>query len=439
MASMINTKEDLFKKAEELGVKIPYSDKLEVLAKSLKIGNKTFANRLCIQPMEGCDSTFEGKPDELTKRRYIRFSESGAGLLWFEATAVVKEGRANPRQVFIDKNNVESLKSLVSEVKENCIKKNNFEPMVICQLTHSGRYSKPKGTPAPLISYNNPIFEKDSPIDKSRILTDDYFKYLEKKFGEAAKLAQECGFDGADIKCCHRYLMNETLSAFNRQGEYGGSFENRTRLYLNSVENAKNSTTGDFLITSRLNIYDGFPYPYGFGINENDGITPDISEPLKLVEILKNKYGIKLLDLTIGNPYFNPHINRPFDKGPYIPNESPWTGVARAFDLIGRIKAENPDINIISSCHSYAKKFSPNIAAGVVEENIADIAGFGREAFAYPQFANDILNNRFNDKKCCITCSKCTEIMRAGGTAGCPIRDTEVYMPIYKKYCMGDK
>lgn len=439
MANIIKTKEDLIKKTEELGVKIPYSDNLDVLSKSLKIGNKTFANRLCIQPMEGCDSTADGKPDELTKRRYMRFAESGAGLLWFEATAVVNEGRANPRQSFISEENVDSLKALVEDIKETGIKKNGFEPIVICQLTHSGRYSKPNGTPAPLISYNNPIFEKDNPIDKSRILTDDYFKSLEKKFGEAAKLSQECGFDGADIKCCHRYLMSETLSAFERQGEYGGSFENRTRLYLNSVENAKNSTTGDFLITSRLNIYDGFPYPYGFGVNKTDGITPDMSEPLKLVEILKNKYGVKLLDLTIGNPYFNPHVNRPFDKGPYTPDEDPWTGVARAFDLIGKIKAENPDMSIVSSCHSYAKKFAPNIAAGVVEDNIADIAGFGREAFAYPQFANDILNNSFDEKKCCITCSKCTEIMRAGGTPGCPIRDGEVYMPIYKKYCMGEK
>ena len=72
------------------------------------------------------------------------------------------------------------------------------------------------------------------------------------------------------------------------------------------------------------------------------------------------------------------------------------------------------------------------------ENNKFDVAGFGRTVFAYPDFANDIINTgKMNKDKCCICCSKCTEIMRTkGGTPGCVIRDRDVYMPIYKKQGM---
>ncbi|MBQ9938791.1 MAG: flavin oxidoreductase/NADH oxidase, partial [Oscillospiraceae bacterium] len=61
--------------------------------------------------------------------------------------------------------------------------------------------------------------------------------------------------------------------------------------------------------------------------------------------------------------------------------------------------------------------------------------------FAYPDFARDILSNGCMEKgKMCICCSKCTHIMRTpGGTPGCVIRDSGVYLPIYKELCGGDK
>ena len=62
-----------------------------------------------------------------------------------------------------------------------------------------------------------------------------------------------------------------------------------------------------------------------------------------------------------------------------------------------------------------------------------DLAGFGRQALAYPDFAADLLEQGgMKREKCCIACSKCTEIMRDGGTSGCVIRDKEVYLPIYR-------
>ena len=303
------TKEELKAKLEELKVTLPLSENLDVLKRPVQIGSKTAANAIAIQPMEGCDGTADGRPDALTLRRYDRFAKSGAGLIWAEAVAVVPEGRANPRQLWIHEENLADFQKFVADIKETCIRENGFEPIVIMQATHSGRYSKPQGTPAPLIAYNNPIFEGDNPISSDRILSDEYLFALEEKFAEAAKLAERAGFDGVDIKCCHRYLNSELLSAYTREGAFGGSLENRTRLLRHGVKNAMDATGKDFIVTSRLNVYDGFPHPYGFGVRPGAGTEVDLTEPLELIGRLHNELGMQLLDITIGNPYFNPHVN----------------------------------------------------------------------------------------------------------------------------------
>lgn len=430
-------KEDFSKQNSELHTDLPYSEDLSVLSQSLTIGGKSVTNRLVCQAMEGCDGSSDGRPDELTKRRYKRFAKGGAGIIWFEATAALEEGRANSRQLYINENTLDSFKTQVEEIKETALRENGFEPIVIMQDTHSGRYSKPNGVPAPLIAYNNPIFEKDTPISSERIVTDSYLDTVREALVNGAALAQKAGFDGVDIKCCHRYLNSELLSAYNRDGRYGGSLENRTRLLRESIKGAIQNTTGDFLVSSRLNVYDGFPYPYGFGVGRDGSLEFDSTEPEWLIKQLYS-YGVRLLNISMGNPYFNPHVNRPFAVGGYQPEEHPLTGVARVLKVTATLKKAVPEMKLICSALSYLGVAAPNVAAAFITESGFDFAGFGRTIFAYPDFANDIIKNGGMDKsKCCIACSKCTEIMRAGGTPGCVIRDREVYLPLYKKYCGG--
>ena len=431
------SKEAFLKLCDEAQVKFPYSEDISCLAKEIKVGSKTAHNRIVYQAMEGCDGTYDGAPDELTKRRYLRFARGGAGIIWFEATAVKGEGRANPRQMYLTDKTRDDFARIVNDIKEECVKANGFEPLVIVQLTHSGRYSKPEGVPAPLIAYNNPIFEKDNPIDKSRIVTDDYLDSLKEALVWGAGEAKKLGFDGADIKSCHRYLLSELLSAYNREGRYGGSFENRTRLLSEAVKDAKILTGNDFIITSRLNIYDGFEYPYGFGVDEGCGITPNLTEAKMLAKKLEAN-GIDLLDFTMGNPYFNPHVNRPYSKGGYEAPEHPMCGVHRMLEGISEVKKEI-GVPVISSGISFLGSSSANVCAGYVNEGKFDFAGYGRETLAYPDCANAITSgNNLDPKKLCICCSKCTEIMRKpGGTPGCVIRDGEVYAPLYKQLVLG--
>ncbi len=416
----------------ELKTNLPYSEDLSVLGEQITVGNKTVSNRLACQAMEGCDGNADGTPAELTIRRYKRLAEGGAGIIWFEATACREDGRANPRQLWIKKDNLDSFKKIVNEIKENAIKANGFEPLVIMQATHSGRYSKPHGTPEPLIAYNNPIFEGDKPIDKSRILSDDELDRIGAALIESSRLAEEAGFDGVDIKCCHRYINSELLSAYEREGKYGGSLENRTRLLRECIEGAMKSTGKDFIVSSRLNAYDGFPYPYGFGVSKNGGIEFDKEEPVWLLKELRD-LGIELLNITMGNPYFNPHVNRPFALGGYEPEEHPLEGVARMLHGIAELKREGPEIKIISSALSYLGVTAPEVCAGFVRDGGFDFCGFGRTILAYPDFAKDILSGGFKKEKICICCSKCSEMMRAGGTPGCVVRD-KLYTDIYREF-----
>lgn len=434
------TAEEFKAQNTELGTNLPYAESTDILGTEYRIGNKTVHNRLACQAMEGCDGTFDGKPDELTKRRYSRFAKGGAGIIWFEATAVLEEGRANPRQLYINENTLDSFKKQIEDIKETALKANGYEPLIIMQATHSGRYSKPQGVPAPLIAYNNPVFEKENLISADRIVTDEYLDRVGQALVNGAKLAEKAGFDGVDIKCCHRYLNSELLSAYNRKGKYGGSLENRTRLLRESIKGAIEICSSDFLVSSRLNVYDGFPYPYGFGVPKNGGLEFDSTEPDWLIKELY-KLGVRILNITMGNPYFNPHVNRPFALGGYVAGEHPLEGVARVLNGTAKLKEMNTQMAIICSAVSYLGVAAPGVVSAFIKNGKFDFAGFGRTAFAYPDFANDIIKNGCMDKnKICICCSKCTEIMRTkGGTPGCVIRDKEVYMPIYKKQCGGNK
>lgn len=437
MRSVYMNAENFKKENADLGADLPYAEELGILGEKTVVNGKTVHNRLACQAMEGCDGTADGRPDELTRRRYRRFAEGGAGIIWFEATAVLPEARANPRQLYINENTLDSFKKQVEEIRETAVKKNGYAPLIIMQATHSGRYSKPGGRPEPLIAYNNPIFEKDAPISPDRIVSDEYLDRVGEALVNGARLAEKAGFDGVDIKCCHRYLNSELLSAYERAGRYGGSFENRTRLLRESIKGAIEACGKEFIVSSRLNVYDGFEYPYGFGVKKDGSLDFDPAEPARLINGLKD-LGVELLNITMGNPYFNPHVNRPFAAGAYTPEEHPLKGVERVLKGTAALKNMTGDIKFICSALSYLGVAAPNVAAAFIEQGGFDYAGFGRMIFAYPDFANDILKSgALKKEKCCIACSKCTQIMRSGGTPGCVIRDREVYMPLFQKYCGG--
>lgn len=427
--------EEIQEKAEVLGVHLPFAKDTEALMQSLTFGGVTINNRMGIAPMEGADALPNGAPSELTTRRYVREAIGGSAVIWFEAISIVPEGCSGSHQLILTKENLEAYKVFTETIKEAGFKANGYAPYLIMQANHSGRYSNPNNKPGPLIAYRHPEYEKLRKADDSCIVSDDYLKSLEEKFGEASKLAKEAGFDAIDVKSCHGYLLAELLSAYNRPGEYGGSLENRTRLLRNGIQAAKAYETDKFLVTARLGIYDGFAYPYGFGVKEGEGTTPDFDEAIALVKRLYEEYHLSMVNLTMGNPYVSAHVTRPFDAGKYIPEEHPFEGVARMIHGIGTVKKAVPGMTVLASAPSYMRQYADLFAAGAIEEELCDGMLFGRMSFANPEFANQVIKTgRMDPKKVCITCGKCGDLIRAGKPTGCVIRDTEVYLPYYREY-----
>ena len=391
---------------------------------AIRIREKNIPNRVVLQPMEGCDCNFDGSPSELTRQKYLRAARSSAGLVWFEANAVCPEGRTNSRQMMLTEENLPLLKTLLSEMRKIAKEECGISPVFILQLTHSGRQSI-----VPMIAYRHPIYEERRPVIGENIVSDEYLDTLPEKYAASAKLAVEAGFDGVDVKSCHGYLFQELLSGFTRTGRYGGSFENRTKLYIECVRAVKAAIPSDMLLTSRLSVSDMVPKPYGFGTTEECEL--DFDEPDRLIKMLVDD-GLDILNVTVGNPYYNPHVNRPYRKGGYEAPESAEVGLLR-FEIVEKhIKENFPALTLIGSGLSYYRENLITESERQLSEGTCDLVGYGRMWLAYPDFYKDYLNGKFDFKKCCLACSKCTELMRAKKVSGCAVFN-EYYRALYKE------
>lgn len=429
--------EEIQNRAASLNTFLPFAKDTQVLFHPARFDTITLPNRMGVAPMEGNDSNPDGSPSELTERRYLRNTLGGSALVWYEAVSIVPEGRSSAHQLFLCAKNLDAFKRMNETLKEEGLKRNGFEPYLVMQANHSGRYSNPQGRPAPMIAYRNPIYEKLREADDSCIVSDDYLKSLENKFGEAASLAKKAGFDAIDIKACHGYLLMELLSAYTRTGEYGGSFENRSKLLLHSIQNAKTFETDDFKVTARIGIYDGFPWPYGFGVKKDGDVTPDYTEAILLLKRIEAT-GVKMVNLTMGNPYVNSHVTRPFNHGKYVPDEHPLYGMGRLINGIKKVKGSIPHVFVYASGPSFMREFCDLYAAGAIEQGFCDGMLFGRMSFANPNFANQIgLSGRIDKAQVCVACGKCGDLIRAGKPTGCVIRCREIYLPYYREYKAG--
>ena len=402
------------------------------------------SNRWCVLPMEGWDGTRDGKPTALTIRRWQRFGQSGAKLIWGgEATAVCPEGRANPQQLIINENNLADLARLrESLVRAHADRWRTADLLIGLQLTHSGRFCRPNADRRlePHILYSHPLLDRkfNLPPDYP-LLSDDEIARLIDQYISAARLAHRAGFAFVDIKHCHGYLGHEFLSAVNRPGKYGGSFENRTRFLRDIVAGIRAEVPG-LEIGVRLSAFDFIPfklgvdgvgvpdrqspiadYLYAFG-GDGTGTGIDLAEPQRYLDLLEG-LNIRLVNITAGSPYYVPHIQRPALFPPsdgYLPPEDPLVGVARQIGVTAALKAQHPDLCISGSGYSYLQEWLPHVAQNVVRTGKADFVGVGRMALTYPEMIADVLEGKpLQRKRICRTFSDCTTAPRNGLVSGC--------------------
>jgi NADPH2 dehydrogenase len=441
-----------------LGLKIPCDREIETgpespLLRELRVGDTAIGNRIAINPMEGWDGTTDGRPTENSLRRWQRFGHSGAKLIWGgEAVAVSHEGRANPHQLVIAPQMRDDLTRLRSTLIEEHRKVTGSDKglLIGLQLTHSGRYSRPNGhgRPEPRILYRHPILDKrlNLPADYP-VLTDSEIGSIIENFHRAALMASESGFDFVDIKHCHGYLGHEFLSAHTREGKYGGSFENRTR-FLREVVVGIRSVAPKLQIGVRLSAFDTIPfradpaksangklgpgipesqehlipYRWGFGVDSLHPTNPDLTEASRFLSLLE-ELQIRLVNITAGSPYYNPHVQRPALYPPsdgYLPPEDPLIGVARQMEATRRLKSQFPKLIIVGTAYTYLQDFLPHVAQAALREGWTDFVGLGRMTLAYPEFLWDAAHGRRPEhKRICRTFSDCTTAPRNGLPSGC--------------------
>ncbi len=426
---------ELIAEAEGLKLDLPFSDRLGALFEPADVAGTTVVNRLVAQPMEGCDGLPSGEPGELTVRRYLRFGAGGYGVIWVEATSVLPDARANPRQLWITRDTVPAFRALADGTRAAARDRFGISrvPYLILQLTHSGRFSRTAQPGSRKAACHNPHLDRDA----LPVWTDAELERVRDAFVDAARLAAEAGFEAVDIKACHGYLMSELLGARRReQSRYGGSFDNRSRLLIETVQ-AVRAAVPSLAVAVRFNATDGVAFPYGFGVEALDGsVEVDLDEPRQLVRQL-TAAGCAILNVSAGIPTFNPHVGRPFDRpvaGTGPSPEHPLAGVVRLLGLAGEMQAAAGRVPVVATGLSWLRQFWPNVAAAVVERGQAAFAGLGREAFAYPDAPADLMaHGSLDQTKCCIACSKCTELMRLGSTPGCATRDRPLYSEIHRE------
>lgn len=412
---------------------------------------KTIGNSLCILPMEGWDGTLDGKPTEFTRKRWLKFAESGAKLLFgCEAVAVCHEGKANPNQLVINPETIgelEGLRQLI--VDTHTAQFGTANDLVIgLQLTHSGRFCKPNSHKKfeSHILYSHPYLNQKFGMSSDYpTLTDAEIDGIIQQYIDAAVLAQQAGFDFVDIKHCHGYLGHEFLSAVNRTGRYGGSFGNRTRFLRSIVEGIRQAAPG-LEMGIRLSAFDLLPfkkglndvgepeqadtYPFAFGGGQT-GLAIDLAEPKAFLQLAQS-LGIQLICITGGSPYYNPHLMRPALFPPsdgYLPPEDPLLGVKRQIDVTCELKKAFPELVIIGSGYSYLQEWLPNVAQYVLRNGMADSVGFGRMVLSYPTMPADMTAGQsLVRNQICRTFSDCTTAPRNGLVSGCYPLD-----PQYKK------
>ncbi len=390
---------------------------MSILNSKIKIGSRVVPNRIVNQPMECNDADEAGNPTDLTFARYRKLAEGGAGIIFLEALTITRKSRGRKNQLEISEKTAPALEKLVREMKEI-----NPDPLILLQIDHSGRQSNP--------SFSRVVSVYPTGDPQIHLLSAEELDEIGERFPETALIAKQVGADGIDFKQCHGYLCAELLRPANtRQDRFGGSFENRSRFFTETLQRIRKKVNCDsFIIGSRFSAYEGIPG--GFGTSGPDEVIEDLTEPLQLARLMES-LGLQYLNVSAGMG-LTPEILRPTKKYPQA--------VYLHFRLTQAVK-KAVGIPVIGSAYSYLRDGSNELkdpdpcrrsfiywAEKNIREGICDLVGIGRQSLADPLFARKILEGKISEINYCRTCGGCSVLLRSQAQVGC-----SVYFDLYKQ------
>ena len=417
------------------------------LSQPIQLCGKRLDNRFCAHPMEGWDGDANGSPSAHTLRRWRNFGRSGAALIWGgEAFAVREDGKANPRQLCLHDDSERDLANLLRELRlgRSEVGASPDGALVGLQLTHSGRFSRPHGPFAPRIAQRHPLLERRYALPEgTQPMTDAELEAIGEDYVRAAIVAHRAGFDFVDIKCCHGYLLHEVLASKTRSGTYGGeSLSSRMRLF-ECIVMAVRAACPSLRIGVRLSAADAGPFhkdpttgrgvpmtEAGVAIEQHTfGYLPDADAralDLREAEAFLRRcveLDIETANITLGSPYWNPHLQRPAAYPPsdgYQPPDDPLRFVATHLRATRQLAAAVPQMALVGTGYTYLQEWLPHVAQHVVGRSDAAFVGLGRMLLSYPELADDVLHGRpMQQKRLCRTFSDCTTAPRNGMISGC--------------------
>lgn len=349
------------------------------LFQPLKIRGVEFHNRIFLSPL--CQySADNGKMTSWHMAHLGGIMTRGPGLVFVEATGVVPEGRISPEDVGLWSD--EQAEALAEIVK---FAHSQNQKMGI-QLAHAGRKAS---TYAPWIAGEYLATEAANgwpdnvwgpsaiPFNDSvaipKELTKEGIKRIVQAFVDAAKRAVKAGIDVIEIHNAHGYLLHSFISPVSnkRTDEYGGSFENRTRLTLEIVDAVREVIPEDMPLFLRISATDWLEESLP---NEPSWRSEDT---VRLAPILF-EHGVDFLDVSSGG-------NHPMQKIK--------TGPAYQAPFAEAVKRSLPTGHglVVSTVGSIT---DGHIAQGVLDKGQADAVFVGRQFQKNPAtvwaFADDL-------------------------------------------------
>lgn len=345
-------------------------NKYQHIFSPMTIRHMTVKNRIVMMPMGTNFGEQNGEMSFLHINYYEQRAKGGTGLLIVENASVDSpQGSNGTTQLRIDSDNY------IPRLYKLCENVHKHGACIAIQINHAGASAMSSRIGMQPVSASDVPSKEGGEIP--RPLTKEEILNIVRKYAEAARRAQICGFDAVEIHAGHSYLISQFLSPIynKRTDEFGGSAENRTRFARMILEAVRKQVGPHFPIFLRISADE---------LMEGGNTLEDT---LAYLEYLEKE--VDVFDVSCG---LNGSIQYQIDAN-YLPDG--WRSyMARAV----KEKFGKPCIAVGNIRH-------PQIAEEILAKGDADLIGMGRGLIAEPEWVNKVEYGNECDLRSCISCN----------------------------------